>query len=140
MYPRTRSSSSGASAFANSAFLDYGDALAPELDEHEYTISHELIEWIDDPFVLPQRVSGQETLIYNEAPRWTSQFYAACGDALEVADPLEGRAVSARTPAGTTHLLADGAFLSWFARESPSTAIGGRYDAIGAFDAYSTPC
>jgi len=28
--------------------------------------------------------------------------------------------------------------LSWFARDSPSTAVDGRYDALRAFNAYST--
>jgi hypothetical protein len=126
--------------FIYSAFIDYGDAIAPELDEHEYMLSHELIEWIDDPFVLPQRTDGQTTLTYNPAPRWTSEFYRGCSDALEVADPLEGNAVRATPPGGTEHLLADGAFLSWFAHESPSTAIHGLYDAIGMLDRYSTAC
>jgi hypothetical protein len=126
--------------FIYSTFIDWGDAIAPQIDAHEYVLSHELIEWIDDPFVLPQRKDGQETLTYNQAPPWTSAFYPACSDALEVADPLEGNAVSATPPGGTEHLLADGAFLSWFARQSPSTSIRGLYDAIGVFDRHSSAC
>ncbi len=36
------------------------------------------------------------------------------------------------------YLLANAAFLSWFARQSPSTAIGGLYDLGGIFSTYST--
>jgi hypothetical protein len=126
--------------FIFSTFLDYGDALPPGTDGYEYVLSHELIEWIDDPFVLPVRSDGQWTLTYNLAPRWTSRFYALCSDALEVADPLEGMALRVTPPGGPTYLLADGAFLPWFARESPSTALAGGYDLIGAFDTYSTSC
>jgi hypothetical protein len=127
--------------FIFSAFLDYGDALPPGTDGYEYVLSHELIEWIDDPFVVPVRSNGQWTLTYNLAPRWTSQFYPLCTDALEVADPLEGIALHATPPGGDiTYLVADGAFLPWFARESPSTALGGRYDLGGVFGTYSSPC
>ena len=38
------------------------------------------------------------------------------------------------------YLLADMAFVSWFARESPSTAILGRYDAGGVFSSYAPQC
>jgi hypothetical protein len=126
--------------FVFSTSLDYGDALPPGIDGYEYVLSHELIEWIDDPFVLPVRSDGQWTLTYNLAPRWTSQFYPLCSDALEVADPLEGMALRVTPPGGDTYLLADGAFLPWFARESPSTALAGGYDLIGALDTYSSPC
>ena len=37
------------------------------------------------------------------------------------------------TGSATVYLFADAAFLSWFARESPSTALGGLYDAAGIF-------
>jgi hypothetical protein len=40
----------------------------------------------------------------------------------------------------TDYLLANAAFLSWFARQSPSTGIDGLYDLGGAFNTYSTAC
>jgi hypothetical protein len=86
------------------------------------------------------RSDGQWTLTYNLEPRWTSQFYPLCSHALEVADPLEGTALRVTPPGRDTYLLADGAFLPWFARESPSTALAGGYDLIGALDTYSSPC
>lgn len=57
---------------------------------------------------------------------------------LEVADPIEG--FGALYLPLDQHLLTDGAFLSWFARQSPSTAIGGLYDLGGIFSTYSTAC
>jgi hypothetical protein len=58
---------------------------------------------------------------------------------LEVADPLE-EGIFLYAQASPKYLLADGAFLSWFARQSPSTAIGGLYDVAGFFSTYSTAC
>ena len=51
---------------------------------------------------------------------------------------LEGL-VSSPSP-DSKYLVADGAFLSWFARQSPSTAIGGLYDLRCVFSTYSTAC
>ncbi len=61
---------------------------------------------------------------------------------LEVADPLEDGIYIAVSTAGTStvYLLADAAFLSWFARESPSSAIGRLYDEGGVFTTYSKAC
>ena len=48
--------------------------------------------------------------------------------------------MAASPPPTSRYLLANGAFLSWFARQSPSTAIGGLYDLGGVFSTYSTAC
>ena len=59
-----------------------------------------------------------------------------------MADPIEGGPLIGQSAVGgsTVYLLADMAFLSWFARESPSTAILGRYDAGGVFSSYAPQC
>jgi hypothetical protein len=41
--------------------------------------------------------------------------------------------------AGAYHLQ-DEAFLSWFARQSPSTAIGGQYSYLGTLTAPAASC
>jgi hypothetical protein len=108
--------------------------------------SHELAEWAADAFVHNARIKGQETSLLNTTPAWSSPYYGAgsiCANYLEVADTLEGWPfLLAAQPIGssTYYLLANAAFLSWFARQSPSTGIGGLYDLGGAFSTYSTAC
>jgi hypothetical protein len=63
----------------------------------------------------------------------------ACGNLLEVGDPLETTAF-AETLGGTTYHFQDAAFLSWFARGVPSIGYQGRYSFTGTFTTYSTPC
>jgi hypothetical protein len=92
--------------------------------------------------VLGRRVRGAITVQLNMAPAWQLPFGPGCQDQLEVADPLEDWGLLGFTSndGSTDYGLADMAFLSWFARESPSTALHGLYDASGAFTTYSTPC
>jgi hypothetical protein len=47
-----------------------------------------------------------------------------------VGDPVYGLryAIGALGLGGTLYALEDAAMFSWFARQTPSTAIGGRYD------------
>jgi hypothetical protein len=85
----------------------------------------------------------------NTVPPWTSPYYldGGCSNSLEVADPIEGSPttpapVGAVSPPGSSsvYLLPDAVFLSWFTRESPSSAIGGLYDVFGVFSGPSQPC
>lgn len=129
--------------YAFASVADLGDELPPWLDIGTAVVSHEIIEWANDPFVHGQRVRGQVTSQVNLTPGWTSPYYSfGCSTALEVADPIEGGPSIGATPVGgsTVYVLADMAFLSWFARESPSTAILGRYDAGGVFATYAPQC
>jgi hypothetical protein len=104
-------------------------------------LSHELLEWAADPFDQQHIAGPQPVFRGNLAPAWSSPYFAwgYCTNVLEVADPLEGFGF-VYAPASPRYLLADGAFLSWFARQSPSTAIGGLYDVGGVFSTYSTAC
>jgi hypothetical protein len=91
------------------------------------------------------RVKGHYTEFLNTTPGWIWPFLPVsyCGNVLEVADVLETWPFYfGVSPIGssTVYLLADAAFLSWFARQSPSTGIGGLYDLGGVFDTYSTAC
>ena len=82
-------------------------------------LSHEIAEWLNDPFA------------DNTVPNWISPVPAAasgygCTNFLEVGDPL----VHIAALYGNYHLQ-DEAFLSWFTRDAPSTAINGQYSLFG---------
>jgi hypothetical protein len=92
-----------------------------------YFLSHELAEWLADPFVddpSPTFVSGSQ--VYNQVPKWKP----GCDDHLEVGDPVNGAGFTA-TLNGFNYHLTDLAFLSWFSQESPSSAQGSQYTLLG---------
>ena len=124
--------------FAYATYLDLGTA--SPYDWGAYVLSHEILEWAADPFDHGAAIQGQAAFLSNTAPAWSSPYFGefSCTAVLEVADPLEDGIAFYVPP--DQHTLADGAFLSWFARQSPSTAIGGRYDMGGIFSTYSTAC
>ena len=88
--------------------------------------SHELGEWLNDPFV------------NNTVPNWVVPPTGGCQGNLEVGDPLVGTNFS--VSGYPTYHLQDLAFFSWFARQSPSIGIKGRYDFTGVFSTFSTAC
>ena len=115
---------------------------ASPYDIGAYVLSHEILEWAANPFDHGTRIQGQPSFLSNTAPAWTSPYFLGtppCMAVLEVADPLEGGPFLVADQS-SRYLLANGAFLSWFARQSPSTAIGGLYDLAGFFNTYSTAC
>jgi len=131
--------------YAYATYLDGGDAFPPLYDFSSDVLSHELIEWANDPFDHGERVRGQPTFMSNTAPPWTSPdsgYGTACLPTLEVADPVSASFRIGATVAGSPklYILADAVFLSWFARESPSTAISGLYDAAGFLSTFSQAC
>jgi hypothetical protein len=121
------------------SYLDAGTA--SPYDIGAYVLSHEILEWAADPFDHGSLIQGQASFLSNTAPAWSSPYFgdsSICTTPLEVADTLEdGPALAAPS---SRYLLANAAFLSWFARQSPSTAIGGLYDLGGIFSTYSTAC
>lgn len=87
-------------------------------------LSHEVAEWLNDPFYT------------NAVPAWIEPETGACGGALlEVGDPVTNHAV--RTGG---FRLQDIAFFSWFTRQTPSIAFGGRYDLDGDLKAPAANC
>jgi hypothetical protein len=90
--------------------------------EDTSTMSHEIAEWMNDPF-------GD-----NATPAWgnTGQVQG-CQSNLEVADPLSGTSAPPIVmPNGFTYHLQELAFFSWF-YGSPSTAIHGWFSDNGTF-------
>jgi hypothetical protein len=88
-------------------------------------MSHELAEWLANPYVA------------NEAPAWTepSNPQYGCSSELEVGDPLVGKVLTV-----AKQIYQDEAYLSFFARQKPSTAWLGRYSWFGTFKTYSRGC
>lgn len=81
-------------------------------------LSHEISEWMNDPFV------------NNAVPPWLALGpYPFCQNNLETGDPLENlpNAAYPVTIDGTTYHPQSEVLLSWFTRQVPSTGIGGAY-------------
>lgn len=111
------------------AYAEYGDkglsSTNPTLFANTDALSHEISEWYNDPF-------GN-----NAVPPWSvpSQPQYGCTSVLEVGDPLVGIGFDKNG-----YHLQDEAFFSWFARQSPSIGIHGRYTYLGTFTTFSPPC
>lgn len=92
-----------------------------------HAISHEVDEWYDDPFI-NNRVQPWET---PTAPQY------GCTSYLETGDPVVGYwfPLPGNPQPGSNGVYhpEDEAHFSWFARESPSRAYGGRYTYMGTF-------
>jgi hypothetical protein len=92
------------------------------------TLSHEVAEWVNDPFV-------------NNATRpWGNLGQAnGCQGDLEVGDPLTGRTFAV-TMNGKTYRLQELAFVSWFYHQKPSTGVRGWYSNLGTFTTPAAAC
>jgi hypothetical protein len=86
-------------------------------------LSHEVGEWMDDPYGL------------NPTPSWGHVGQVSgCQRNLEVGDPLTGSPLLPVTMAnGITYHLQELAFFSWFYRQSPSIGLNGWYSDNGTF-------
>ena len=111
--------------YAVAVYNDPGIFNRPIEDIH--ALSHELAEWLNDPF-------GS-----NVTPGWRAGQSQHCQFNLEVGDPVTGTAVPA-TLDGVTYHPEDLVFLSWFARESPSSAVNGWYTFANTFTTPAAPC
>lgn len=88
------------------------------------TLSHEIGEWLDDPFYT------------NFVPSWVNPISNACnGNEFEVGDPATNYAFYVNGFG-----LQDLAFYSWFSRDVPSIGISGRYDLMGKFTSVAPVC
>ena len=111
--------------YAVAAYSDPGIFNAPIEDIH--ALSHELGEWLDDPFV------------NNPTPGWQAGQAKSCQKNLEVGDPVTGIAFSV-TLNNVDYHPEDLVFLPWFARESPSTAVNGWYTFLNSFASPPSVC
>jgi hypothetical protein len=118
--------SAGLQTYAWSTEADAG--VQGGFSEDVSALSHELLEWFNDPFV------------NNVVPNWISPIAPqyGCNNFLEVGDPLVGVVFTVNGFSG--YHLQDEAFFSWFARQTPSIAINGLYTYKGTFTALSKKC
>lgn len=87
-------------------------------------LSHEIGEWLDDPFYT------------NVVPSWLNPNSNGCnGDLLEVGDPVTNYTFSVNGGE-----LQDLVFYSWFSRDQPSLGIDGRYDFMGKLTSPAKSC
>jgi hypothetical protein len=90
-------------------------------------VGHEVVEWLNDPFYPSNS---------NIVPSWTNPGTTVCNSSLlEVADPVT---LKLFTVNGYT--FEDAAFLSWFSRQSPSSAIQGQYDLLNVLTSPASSC
>jgi hypothetical protein len=106
-----------AQTVAVASYLD--SAIAPH-EPDVAVLSHEVGEWMNDPF-------GK-----NGTPPWgnTGQVDGHCQADLEVGDPLTGTTFSVRRD-GISYHLQELAFFSWFYGPSPSIGVNGNYSFNG---------
>ncbi|MDQ2818628.1 MAG: hypothetical protein M3T49_10555 [Candidatus Eremiobacteraeota bacterium] len=118
--------SNGTQTYTIGAYTDRGifQTLAIS-DIHAW--SHELGEWMDDPFI------DNNTPAYGH----TGQV-SGCQNGLEVGDPLTGTAIPAKF-GGFTYHPQELAFFSWFYR-TPPTGTGGEYSFKGTFESAQPAC
>lgn len=91
--------------------------------------SHEVAEWMDDPFT------------NNPTPSWGNiGQVSGCQGNLENGDPLTPTNVPPVTVNGFTYHLQELAFFSWFFRQTPSWGVNGWYSNNGTFTTFSAPC
>ncbi len=126
-------SGNGTRQVQTAIFADYGSQNAIRhvgetsnpFAEDINALSHEVSEWMNDPFGA------------NVVPAWQSPIAPqyGCSNALEVGDPLVGVAFAVNG-----YHPQDEAFFSWFARQTPSIGILGRYTYLGTFTGPSPSC
>jgi hypothetical protein len=126
----------GTQTYAVGAYTDPGIFTAAVIHDI-YPWSHEMGEWMDDPFVQGPFKGGRHN---NITPAWggTGQ-QSGCQNNLEVGDPLTG--ISSYTLVGGngfTYTLQDLANKDWFYR-TPSEATGGAFSFQGTFTTDAGP-
>ncbi len=99
-----------------------------------HALSHEVSEWYDDPFV---------NNLVNPWLTPTAPQYG-CTAFLETGDPVVGfwfpLPGNPQINANGVWHPEDEVYFSWFARQSPSIAFGGKYTYMGTFTSPATGC
>jgi len=107
-------------------------------DPDSYILSHEVLEWLDDPF--GDNFTPGWDIIFNSYPHCLSD--PITGDELEVADVFEFTPlgiVAIDTINGVYHLQ-EGAFIDYFTRNGSSRSVNGQYSFFGVATSPSPPC
>ncbi len=93
-------------------------------------LSHEVQEWMDDPFVN----NAVNPWLSPTAPQY------GCTSSLETGDPVVGFGFKIMMSNLITYHPEDEVHYSWFARQSPSSAVGGYYSYLNNFPHRAQGC
>ncbi len=100
-------------------------------------LSHEVSEWLNDPFVGAFTLGGINFIPPAKLPGQGG----ACIINFETGDPLEAPPiVFTEVTNGTTYHLQDEAFLPWYLHTVPSFSVNGYYSYLGTFATFSSLC
>jgi hypothetical protein len=118
--------SGGVQTYATTDYVSKGLFTGPLTDI--YAASHEVGEWINDPFV------------NNATPAWGHVGQVSgCQSNLEVGDPLSGQpSVNVKMPNGVTYHNQELAFRDWFYR-TKSVGLNGWFSSRGTFTSNAGP-
>jgi hypothetical protein len=101
------------------------------------SLSHEVSEWLNDPFVGAFQVGGINFIPPAKLPGQGG----ACIINFETGDPLEAPpVVFTKVTNATTYHLQDEVFLPWYLHTTPSFSVNGNYTYLGTFTTPSTLC
>jgi hypothetical protein len=124
----------GVQTYATGGYFDVFPTL-PDI----YAFSHEVVEWMDDPFVqqaVPQSHKGRADL----TPPWGHIGQVnGCQNNLEAADPLTDSLFSITGTDGFVYHYQDLAFSDWFFRTA-SKGAGGQFSFQGTFTSAQGAC
>lgn len=124
--------SHGVTTVRTAIWADYAEpyvaAEAPTITQNVDILSHEVAEWLHDPFLT------------NVVPTWQSplplaSLFYGCSSFLETGDRLADVGFQVNG-----YQLQDEAFLSWFAKQPTSIGINGQYTYLGTFTQPSPVC
>ena len=103
-----------------------------------YPLSHEIVEWMDDPFADNFSPGWDHPYLDPPAERCDSAFV---GDLLEVADPVEifQESVVALPAGGTTWHVTEAMFIDFFTRRDRSRSVNGQYSMFDIGAPYGLP-
>jgi hypothetical protein len=94
-------------------------------------VSHEIIEWMDDPFAQNYTAGWIRPFYYaDNPPPVRERCHSEPVDIMETADPFENLGPITYTPismGGFTYHIAEGAFVDFFTRASRSRSVNGQY-------------
>ncbi|MGZ4795263.1 MAG: hypothetical protein ACXVJX_09270 [Acidimicrobiia bacterium] len=116
--------------FIFTGYFTPGVLVAPTRAD-SYVLSHEVQEWINDPYVT------------NSVPAWRDPASGTCfNDLLEVGDAVEFLPTASFTvrSAGRDYHVTDVAGISWFAHDVPSRELGAAYSYDGNLTEFSALC
>ena len=118
------------------AYTEAGTFIGNEILDVQ-TLSHEVAEWLNDPFV-GALAFGFLNII---PPAILPGQNGACIINFETGDPLEAPPAGfTKVTNGTTYHLQDEVFLPWYLHTTPSFSVNGWYTLMNTFTSFSTLC